>query len=120
MRILLIDAGGFIGGLLLARLRYDGFTTRALSRRPTPPLRLADEVIIETLSPASDFAALLRGVDSVIHLADGFNAYEQLPLSAMHDEAAVRLETAWKLAHAAAATGTDFIYLIPTCIIIDL
>ena len=111
MRILLTGAGGFVGGLLLARLRHDGFTTRALSRRPASALRLADEVVIETLSPTSDFAALTHGIDTVIHLADSFNAYEHLPVSAMHDEAATRLETTRALARAAATGGVAFIYL---------
>ncbi len=40
MRIPLTGAGGFIGGLLLARLHENGHETRVLSRHPTPALRM--------------------------------------------------------------------------------
>ena len=111
MRVLLTGAGGFVGSRLLARLRAAGCATRALSRRPAAALQLADERLVETLHPDTDFAALLDGVEAVIHLADGFNAWEHLPATANHEEAERRLVTTRRLAAAAARRGVHVIYL---------
>ena len=111
MNILLTGASGYIGTLLLAQLKQKECFVRAVSRSPDPSLVLADEVVIENLTPESDFKALLFGIDTVIHLADGFNAFELLPGSVINNEASNRLATTIGLATTAAEQGINFTYL---------
>lgn len=111
MHILLTGAAGFVGSHLLSRMKRDGVWVRALDRHDTRVMKLADERVIEPLSPDCDFEAYLAGVDTVIHLADGFNAYEHLPVVATNREASKRVQTTVALANVAARMGVRFIYL---------
>ncbi len=111
MRVLLTGAGGFVGRRILSQLKAQGFFVRALSRRHVAVLKLADEVIIESLSPRSDYKSHLLGIDTLIHLADGFNAYEHLPADATIQQATRKLAITARLAEAAAQNGTRFVYL---------
>lgn len=111
MQVLVTGAGGRIGSALLPVLQARGHRLRALTRRPPPVALAAAETIVEELGAGSDFPALLSGIDAVVHLADGFNAYERRPLLA-HDEAAeARLATTRALAEAASRGGLHFVYL---------
>ena len=111
MHILLTGAAGFVGKLLLARLKQQEIIVRAVVRSNDPSLARADDIVIENLTCHSDFLTLLSDIDIVIHLADGFNEYEHLPALANNDEASKRLQTTMMLADAAARQGTAFIYL---------
>ena len=111
MHILLTGAAGFVGKQLLGALKQQKMIVRAVSRSTDPSLAQADDVVIKNLTQHSDFKNLLSKVDMVIHLADGFNAYEQLPASITNDEAARRLQTTIALANEAAQKGAHIIYL---------
>lgn len=111
MRILLTGAGGFVGGQLLQLMKKRGYFVKALSRSDRSQMAVADEVLVENLSRQSDFAALLQGVDTLVHLADGFNAYEHLPAGVKNEQASKRLQTLFALAEQAAENGVAFIYL---------
>ena len=111
MRILLTGAGGFVGSRLLIRLKEMGHYVRALDRQDHQHLNKADEKIVAPLSPSSDHVSLVDGMDVLVHLADGYNAYEHLPFTAMHEEAEERLRTSRALVNAAAAHGCSIIYL---------
>ena len=115
MNILLTGAAGFVGHQLLASLKQKGCFVRAVVRTNMSPLADDDdpgsEIVVENLTQATDFKALLADIDTVIHLADGFNTFEHLPVSANNEEAAERLKTTMALINAAALNGTRFIYL---------
>jgi nucleoside-diphosphate-sugar epimerase len=114
MHILVTGAGGYIGSPLLTELKKQGYWLRAVSRSTKPSLEIADEHIIQTLNPGTHFEPLLDGIDTIINLADGFNAYEHLPASthpATIPEATLRLKTVNALANAASKQEVRLIYL---------
>ena len=111
MRVLLTGAGGYVGRLLLPALKAEGHEVSAVVRRSDQIPPLADHTIVETLSPASNFTGLLANIDAVIHLADGFNAYERFPAGTTLEEAEQRLVTTKTLVECAARTQTYLVYL---------
>ncbi len=114
MRILITGAGGYIGSPLLTELKKHGYWLRAVNRSAKPSLQIANESIVQTLSPSTHFEPLLNGIDTILNLADGFNAYEHLPSSidpAKIPEATLRLKTVNALANAASKRGIRLIYL---------
>jgi uncharacterized protein (TIGR01777 family) len=64
MNITLTGASGFIGQALVARLRAEGHTLRALGRRTVPGL---PTTLWDGLAPAP--AEALAGADAIVHLA---------------------------------------------------
>ncbi len=114
MRILVTGAGGYIGSPLLTELKKHGYWLRAISRSAKPSVQIADESIIQTLTPDTPFEPLFEGIGTIINLADGFNAYEHLPASTdprKIPKAVFRLKTTIALAEAASQQGIRLIYL---------
>ncbi len=111
MRILLTGAAGQVGRRLLSELQQAGYSVRALVRQNSPDLTPADELVIENLTAQSDFSTLLANMDVLVHLADGFNAYEHLPQDLENRQAAKRLQTTKSLTKAATKAGVRIIYL---------
>lgn len=114
MNILVTGAGGYIGSPLLVELKKQGYWLRGISRSAKPSLQTADEQIIQTLNPNTHFEPLLDGIDTLINLADGFNAYEHIPASTnltTISKATLRLTTVNALANAASKRGIQLIYL---------
>ncbi|MFF0231637.1 SDR family oxidoreductase [Micromonospora sp. NPDC005254] len=67
MRVLVTGAGGRLGSHVLARLRDDGMSVRASSRRP----RIGSDVewVVADLATGDGLAEAVTGVDAVVHLA---------------------------------------------------
>ncbi|MFG1649141.1 SDR family oxidoreductase [Micromonospora sp. NPDC049275] len=67
MRVLVTGAGGRLGSDVLARLRDDGMSVRASSRRP----RTGSDVewVVVDLATGDGLAEAVTGVDAVLHLA---------------------------------------------------
>lgn len=111
MRILVTGAGGNVGTALLPALLGRGHAVKALSRRPLPQLAPGVTAIVAPLTADSDFDALLGDVEAVVHLADGFNAYEQLPADARVAAAERQSLTTRRLAEAASRRQLRMVYL---------
>lgn len=67
MRVLVTGAGGTLGRAVLPRLRTDGFTVRAMSRRPRHDP--AADWVVADLDTGAGLAEAVAGVDAVLHLA---------------------------------------------------
>ena len=68
-RVLVTGASGFIGRPMVAALLRAGYTVRAVTRRPVSFPNVVEAVTIPDLRNPIDWAPILQGVDSVIHLA---------------------------------------------------
>jgi UDP-glucose 4-epimerase len=64
--VLVTGASGFIGRHLAPALAREGWAVRRAVRRPSGN---NEEVVIESIGPATDWTAALSGVDAVVHLA---------------------------------------------------
>ncbi len=69
--ILVTGATGFVGGHLVRRLRHDGIKVRAVVRRPSKAIELADlgvEVVPGDINDRDSLDEAATGCDRVIHL----------------------------------------------------
>ncbi len=73
-RILVTGAGGFIGAALCAALAARGHAVVAGLRRAAAAPAAGETVVLGDISAATDWSAALRGVDTVIHLAQRAHA----------------------------------------------
>ncbi|WP_406077829.1 SDR family oxidoreductase [Micromonospora sp. NBC_00858] len=67
MRVLVTGAGGHLGHAVLARLRDDGVSVRATSRRPRTGS--AVEWVVTDLATGDGLTEAVAGMDAVLHLA---------------------------------------------------
>lgn len=68
-RVLVTGASGFVGRPLVTALAEQGYAVRAVVRRDDRFSDGVETVIVPDLADSSSYAALLDGVDIVIHLA---------------------------------------------------
>jgi UDP-glucose 4-epimerase len=80
-RVLVTGASGFIGGRLATALAREGWQVRAAARDPAaiPAASGIEKVAMSDLAAAVDWAALLKGVTHVAHLAGIAHAPGALP-----------------------------------------
>jgi nucleoside-diphosphate-sugar epimerase len=71
--IVVLGAGGFIGGSLAARLAALGAAIRAVTRRPTALPSGLSAIAMGDLTPHTDWTQVLDGARGVVHLASGSN-----------------------------------------------
>jgi UDP-glucose 4-epimerase len=64
--VLVTGASGFVGQHLVPVLARDGWAVRRAVRTPSGS---HDDVLVESIGPATDWRAALVGVDAVVHLA---------------------------------------------------
>ena len=69
MNVLVTGAGGFIGGHLVEHLVKQGCTVTAVSRRPRMAGLRCRWLSTPQMDLSADWAPLLAGIDSVVHLA---------------------------------------------------
>ena len=105
-RILVTGAGGFIGTALCPALIARGHRVAAGFRRATPPAQGVEPLILGDITPATEWAAALRGVETVIHLAQRAHAGPD------PEALAAEPATIAALAHATAAQGGRRLVLV--------
>ncbi len=112
MKVLVVGASGFVGTSLIAVLVKNGHRITGVSRRVPLQLPKGVEHAIVDIGPQTDWGRLLTGVESVVHLADGFNAFEHIAAGGHHTEAGQRQAATINLARAAIGAGVkNFTYL---------
>jgi nucleoside-diphosphate-sugar epimerase len=73
-RVFVTGAGGFIGEALCPALAARGHSVVAGLRRAGPPPAGSEPVVLGDISETTDWATALRGVDTIIHLAQRAHA----------------------------------------------
>ena len=68
-RVLVTGASGFVSRPMVAALLRAGYTVRAVTRRPILFPDAVETVTIPDLRNSIDWAPILQGVDSIVHLA---------------------------------------------------
>ena len=109
-RILVTGASGFIGRALVAELASSGHSVRAAMRQPADVFPRSVEVVaVSDLTRPVEWRALLRGVETVVHLAGIAHAGPEIAEDAY--DRVNRLATA-ELASAAKAIGIRHLVFI--------
>ncbi|MCP1831787.1 UDP-glucose 4-epimerase [Bradyrhizobium sp. USDA 4532] len=105
--VLVTGASGFVGRHLVPVLARNGWLVRRAVR--TAP-QDANDVTIDSLSPATDWRAALEGVDAVVHLAA--RVHQHSDEQAIELYRSVNIEGTLHLARSAATAGVrDFIFV---------
>jgi len=110
--IVVVGAGGFIGGSLAARLAAEGARVKAVTRRPTAIASGLSATVVGDLTARTDWTALLEGAGAVVHLASGSSVVAGAATSA--DWAEVEVAAARHLARSAVAAGVRQLVLVST------
>ena len=109
-RVLVTGASGFIGRPMVAALLRAGYAVRAVTRRPVSFPNAVETVTIPDLRNSIDWAPILQGVDSIIHLAGP--AHKRTPDAAYSEFDLINWTATQRLANAAKEAGVGrFIYI---------
>lgn len=109
-RVLVTGASGFIGRPMVDVLLRTGYTVRAVTRRPVSFPNAVEVVTIPDLRNPIDWAPILQGVDSIVHLAGP--AHKRIPDAAYSEFDQINWTATQRLASAAKGAGVGrFIYI---------
>ena len=112
MTVLVTGAYGFVGSALCARLRRDGVSVRGAARSVSSQPDDAETIAIRSLSSETDWAAALKNVEQVVHLAARVHVMNDKKPDPLAEFRRVNVEGTVALAHQAAATGVKrFVFL---------
>ena len=110
--VLVTGANGFVGRHLTPPLVHEGWIVRSVVRRPSGG---ANEIVVESIDPQTDWQNALAGVDAVVHLAARVHH--------RHDEHAMKLyrdvnvEGTLHLARCAAKAGVRQFIFVSTLLV---
>ena len=109
-RVLVTGASGFIGQPMVAAMLSAGYAVRAVTRRPVSFPNEVEAVTIPDLKNSIDWAPILQGVDSIIHLAGP--AHKRIPDAPLSEFDQINWIATQRLANAAKEAGIGrFIYI---------
>jgi nucleoside-diphosphate-sugar epimerase len=109
-RVLVTGASGFIGRPMVAALLRAGYTVRAVTRRRVSFPTAAETAVIPDLKNSIDWAPILQGVDSIVHLAG--TAHKRIPAAPYSEFDQINWIATQRLANAAKEAGIGhFIYI---------
>ena len=112
MTVLVTGAYGFVGSALCARLRREGVSVRGAARSVRSQPDDAETIAIRSLSSETDWAAALKNVEQVVHLAARVHVMNDKKPDPLAEFRRVNVEGTVALAHQAAATGVKrFVFL---------
>jgi UDP-glucose 4-epimerase len=105
--VLVTGASGFIGSHLVPALERNGWMVRQAVR--TPRAR-ADDALIETIGPATDWQHALAGADAVVHLAARVHHPSEEHAVQLYRD--INVDGTLRLARCAAAAGVrQFVFV---------
>jgi UDP-glucose 4-epimerase len=110
--VLVTGASGFVGKHVAPALVRHGWVVRRAVRTPSGS---ADEVVIDSIGPTTDWQDALAGVDAVVHLAARVHhQHEEHAVELYRD---VNIEGALRLAHCAADVGVGRFIFVSTVLV---
>lgn len=111
--LLLTGAGGFVGRAVALRVIGEGWMLRACYHRPVAgQVLLGDSVTATQLGPATDWTAVVTGVDVIVHCAARVHVMRETELDPLTEFRRVNAAGSINLArHAAAAGVRRFVFL---------
>lgn len=110
--VLVTGASGFVGRHLAPALALAGWSVRRTVRTPSGA---ANEVVIQSIGPATDWRDALADVDAVVHLAA--RVHHQHEEHAVELYRNVNIEGTLRLARSAAAAGVSQFIFVSTVLV---
>jgi nucleoside-diphosphate-sugar epimerase len=107
MKVLVTGANGFVGGHLCHTLEANGIDVRRAVRDPKP-----DAVAVGSINGTTDWAAVLPGVDAVVHLAGRVHVLKDTARDLLATFRMVNVDGTLNLARQAAKAGVNrFVFI---------
>lgn len=111
MTVLVTGANGFVGTPLCKKLRQNGYSVRGAVRAPWHSSSL-DDIEIDSISAATNWASALKDVTQVVHLAARVHVMHDKSVDPLSEFRCVNVEGTGALARQAAAAGVGrFIFI---------
>jgi nucleoside-diphosphate-sugar epimerase len=110
--VLVTGASGFVGRHLAPALAREGWAVRRAVRRPSGN---GEEVVIQSIGPATDWQTALTGVDAVVHLAARVHHQNEEHAVTLYQD--VNVEGTLHLARSAANAGTRHFIFVSTVLV---
>ncbi len=114
MKVLLTGATGFLGRYVLNALSQGGFDVRVARRSAVPDNSFAAGIVVGPIGGATDWSAVLRGIDAVVHLAARAHRPPAVQSAERDSYMDVNCHGALQLARAAADAGCGHMIFMST------
>ena len=112
LSLLVTGANGFVGRSLCAELCQRGYAVRATVRSANVRIDDYEQAIVGSIDSGTDWAAVLRGVNVVIHLAARVHVMKDTAIDALAEFRRINVEGTLNLARQAVEAGVQrFIFI---------